>query len=379
MPLIKVLDKNGRPVKKDGKIKYRVKINFVDDNGNYKAVERIAYGSDEAKEIERKLVFEQKNLTQTNKLTVLALYDEYIISKRHEVRESSLEKSKQVLTNHVLDSLGKIKIDKLNTAKLQKWKQNIEVKNLSITMRKNIYGEFRALLNFAVKMEYISQNPLLKVGNFKAPLETHKEMLFYTPEEFKKYIKASKIEAEQKNTLRAWSYYVFFNIAFYMGMRKGEIYALTWNDIKDDIVHITKSLNQTLKGDDRITPPKNRSSIRQIQVPIPLKLILNEHFERCRTMPGFNNNYYICGGIFPLRDTSVDVANQHFAEVSKVKHIRLHDFRHSHASLLANNGINIQEIARRLGHSDIKTTLQTYSHLYPKESERALNVLNEIK
>lgn len=379
MPLIKVIGKNGKPLKKDGKIKYRVKINFVDNNGKYKAVERTAYGADEAKQLERELLYQYKNVAQAQKMTVLELYNEYVTSKKHEVRESSLEKSKQILTNHVLDSLENLKIDKLNTPKLQTWKQHIETKNLSITMRKNIYGEFRTLLNFAVKMEYLPQNPLLKVGNFKAPLDDVKEMLFYTPDEFKQYIKVAKKEAEQKNTLNAWNYYVFFNIAFYMGMRKGEIYALTWNDIKDDTIYITKSLNQKLQGEDRITPPKNKSSIRQIQIPTPLKTILDEHKKRCKTMLNFNENYYICGGIAAIRDTSVEKANQHFAESAGVKHIRLHDFRHTHASLLANSGINIQEIARRLGHSDISTTLQTYSHLYPKESERALRVLDKIK
>lgn len=58
---------------------------------------------------------------------------------------------------------------------------------------------------------------------------------------------------------------------------------------------------------------------------------------------------------------------------------RIHDFRHSHASLSANNGINIQEVARRLGHSNVSITLKTYAHLYPKESERALTVLNSIE
>lgn len=61
-----------------------------------------------------------------------------------------------------------------------------------------------------------------------------------------------------------------------------------------------------------------------------------------------------------------------------VKKIRIHDFRHSHASLLANAGINIQEVARRLGHSRIEMTWNTYSHLYPKEEERAIKVLDEI-
>ena len=162
-------------------------------------------------------------------------------------------------------------------------------------------------------------------------------------------------------------------------MRKGEIYALTWNDIQEDGIHITKSLSQKLQGEDRITPPKNKSSIRIVQVPEPLKQVLNEHYERCKSLENFTKDYLICGGLTALRDTTVDKMNRKFADLSGVKRIRIHDFRHSHASLLANNGINIQEIARRLGHSDVHTTLQTYSHLYPKESERALKILNSIE
>ena len=61
-----------------------------------------------------------------------------------------------------------------------------------------------------------------------------------------------------------------------------------------------------------------------------------------------------------------------------MKTIRIHDFRHTHASLLANEGINIQEIARRLGHSKIEITWNIYSHLYPREEERAVAVLDSI-
>lgn len=95
-------------------------------------------------------------------------------------------------------------------------------------------------------------------------------------------------------------------------------------------------------------------------------------------MDGFNDNLYICGGDRPIRDTSLNKINTKFADLAGVKHIRIHDFRHSHASLLANEGINIQEIARRLGHSKISITWETYSHLYPREEERAINILNKI-
>ncbi len=204
-------------------------------------------------------------------------------------------------------------------------------------------------------------------------------MDFYTPEEFQKFISVAKASAEKNDDIVSWSYHLFFCIAYYTGMRKGEIYALTWADIKDNEIHITKSLTQKLKGGDRITPPKNRTSIRVIQIPRPLKSVLDNHKERCQALDGFSEDVFVCGGIRAIRDTSIENCNKKFAEQAGVKKIRIHDFRHSHASLLANNGINIQAIARRPGHADIGITLQVYSHLYPKESERALTVLDKVE
>lgn len=112
--------------------------------------------------------------------------------------------------------------------------------------------------------------------------------------------------------------------------------------------------------------------------PPPLLRILDEHKARWKTVPGFTETYKVCGGTRSLRDTTIQLHNKKFAEMAGVKKIRIHDFRHSHASLLANAGINIQEVARRLGHSRIEMTWNTYSHLYPKEEERAIKVLDEI-
>ena len=375
MPIYKM---NG---KKEGKQKYRVRVNYTDRLGKAKQIDRVAYGLDEAKQLERELNYQLKQETPTAKMTVQDLYDEYIEVKKHEIRETSLDKTKKNLKNYVLDSLGNVKIDKLTIPVLQKWKENIEQKNLSIKTRQNKYSEFRALLNYAVKMEYLSKNPLLKVGNFKAPLQPKKEMQYYTADEFKKFIQKAKeeaIQSESKGYMHKWHYYVFFNIAFYTGLRKGEIHALQWTDIKDGYLSVTKSIAQKLKGGDRITPPKNRSSIRTIQIPEPLIQILNEHYERCKNIIGFNDSYYITGGERPLRDTSIQNELKKYAKLANVKAIRVHDFRHSHASLLANEGINIQEIARRLGHSKINITWETYSHLYPREEERAINILNKI-
>ena len=133
-----------------------------------------------------------------------------------------------------------------------------------------------------------------------------------------------------------------------------------------------------MKGEDRETPPKNKSSIRILQIPKPLIDILNEHKKRYGEYSQFSDDFRICGGQKPIRDSSVSKANENIAKAAGLKKIRIHDYRHSHVSLLANEGINIQEIARRLGHANIEMTWNTYSHLYPREEERAIEILNKI-
>lgn len=385
MPIYPVekADKTGKKKKvtKDGKQKYIVRINYADQFGKAKQLSRVAYGAEEAKQLERELEAELKKQKPTARLTLRKLFDEYMLSKKNEVRATTLNNSRKLLQRYVIDAHGDDSLSKLNVVLAQRWKQEVEVYDIGIVTKQHIYSEFRALLNYAVKLEYIPKNPLTIAGNFKAPISEKKEMLFYTPEEWLKYKKAAFeicSENEQKGDLTKWGYYVFFCLAFYTGMRKGEIGALRWTDIDGDMISVTRSVAQKLKGDDVFTPPKNRSSIRTLQMPAPLKAVLNEHRERCKSFEGFTDSCLICGGIKPLRDSSVQKMNERIATAAGVKVIRIHDFRHSHASLLANEGINIQEIARRLGHSDIKMTWNTYSHLYPQEEERAIKILDKI-
>lgn len=378
MPIYKM---NGS---KYGKQKYRVRINYQDSFGNNRQIDRIAYGAAEAKELERELNYKLKEATPDASLTVGALYDEYIKSKRSKVRESSLHKTMGILNNHILPSLSNVKLQKLNSKIMQMWEDEMNAKTtadgrlLGIKTKQNAYSEFKSMLNYAVKMDYISKNPLSKIDNFKDAEGIKQEMQYYTAEEFKKFISAARDSAESGRNIVGWDYYVFFNIAFYTGMRKGEIHALKWTDIDGEYISIKRSITQKLKGNDKETPPKNKSSIRTIQMPKPLINVLNEHKERLTANGSFDENFRICGGERPLRDTSIENANKKYAKAAGVKKIRIHDFRHSHASVLANSGINIQEVARRLGHAKIEMTWNTYSHLYPKEEERATEILNKI-
>lgn len=366
--------------KKDGKQKYRVRINYRDSSGKARQIDRVAYGATEAKTLERVLIAEIKQAPPASeKKTVSSLLEEFIASKKNQIRETSLDKVRRNLEFHVIPSLGELTLKKLTKPVLQNWKNEISDKGLAVTTCNNIYRDLNGLLNYAVKMEYLPQNNLKILGGFRDAMFTKPEekIQYYTPEQFLRYIKAAE---EMCSTVAERGYYVFFAIAYYTGMRKGEINALKWSDIDGNILHVRRSVSQKVKGVSITeTPPKNRTSYRDLQMPAPLISILDKHKEEQQAAPRWTEDFRICGGIGCLSDTSIAKKNIDFAAAANLPVIRIHDFRHSHASLLANEGINIQEVARRLGHSNVEITWKTYAHLYPREEERAVSVLDKVK
>ena len=371
-------------IKKDGLQKYHVRINYRDDSGVKKQLTRTVWGIEAARDLERKLDGEinVKGEKPVRKMTVQELFDEYIAIKQYEARETTIDKNKRNFDYYILPTLKDARIDKLTAKGLQEWKLIMEQKGLSLNSKKQAFSDLRAMFNYAIKMEYIHKNPLTILGNFKDTEFIKQDMMIYTAEEFKRFISAAKqlaVEREEKQKdFSEWDFYVFFCVAFYTGLRKGEIHALKWSDLNGSFLSVKRSITQRLKGGDRETPPKNKASVRTLQMPSPLVQVLAEHRKRQETLDTFTEDYRVCGGVRSLRNTSIQRKNERYAALAGLDVIRIHDFRHSHVSVLANEGINIQEIARRLGHSRIEMTWNTYSHLYPREEERAVNVLDKI-
>lgn len=116
-------------------------------------------------------------------------------------------------------------------------------------------------------------------------------------------------------------------------------------------IWVRRSIAQKLKGRPWVeTPPKNASSVRRLQMPVVLVEELEKHKEKQKRARRWSKDIFICGGPAPIPDTTLEKANADFSAAAGVKHITIHEFRHSHASLLCNAGVNIKEIARRLGH-----------------------------
>lgn len=364
--------------KRDGLQQYRVRINYTDRDGTYRQIERTAYGKAEAQDLERRLLGEYTQEPPVTPLTVAELIERYNEYRRHEVRASTLDKSSRILACHVLPTLGSCTLDQLDAPALMAWKAAINEKGLATITKNGAYKELRALLNFGVKLRQLPSNPLLDIGPFRDPyFEMPADQLhYYTADQFLRYHAAMRGAAK---SMTGWGVYVFFAIAFYTGMRKGEIHALRWTDLQDGTIYIRRSISQKIKG-QRITetPPKNKSSYRRLQIPTPLQTILDEQRTRQQADGRWTAEYRVCGGPDVISDTSIENANKATAAAAGLPHIRVHDFRHTHASLLINEGISIQEVARRLGHADVKMTWNTYGHLYPREEERAIAILNRI-
>lgn len=365
---------------KNGKQQYRVFVNYKRPDGSYGQKTKCVYGKDEARIEELKMI-NDLNLSIDNTIrpaTIGALFEEYMAAKKHEVRQTTYDKSIRIANRYYLPYLEKVKVKNLNKTVLQKWKNKMSETELSTRTLQNIYKELHAFLNYGVKMDYYANNPLDALGNFKSVLfeKPQDKIQYYTAEQFKKFIAVALEEAQKTNN---YKYYVFFNIAFYTGMRKGEINALKWDDIEGDTINVKRSISQKIKGVPITeTPPKNKSSYRSLKMPQNLIVILNEQMTRQKQINENLAQMRVCGGIDVISDTTLSNKNIKYANAAGLPPIRIHDFRHTHASLLVNAGINIKEIAKRLGHSKVEMTWNTYSHLYPKEEERVIRVLENI-
>lgn len=152
-----------------------------------------------------------------------------------------------------------------------------------------------------------------------------------------------------------------FMLLYWTGMRLGEVLALTPADIDFEkrTISITKSY-QRLGKQDVITPPKTRKSKRIITIPEFLIADLQDYLSSLYEVKDTDR-------LLPVTKYYLEHEMKRGIKVSGVKKIRVHDLRHSHASLLVEMGFSPLEIADRLGHEKIETTLNTYSHLYPNK------------
>ena len=120
---------------------------------------------------------------------------------------------------------------------------------------------------------------------------------------------------------------------------------------------------------------KSQGSTRFVALDKETLRRINEQMDKYSSMPGFSSDWFIFGGYEPMSRTAIDYMKKKAIESTSLTPIRIHDFRHSHASYLIEKGVNVYKISKRLGHSSISITLDQYGHLMDREENEILNAI----
>lgn len=274
----------------------------------------------------------------------------YYADMETRLREHTMRTKKYIIELKILPYFGQKRINDIKAADIRNWQNELIKQGYSPTYLKTINNQLSAVFNYAVKYYDLKGNPCAKAGSMgKSKAE---EMNFWTKEEFMQFID-SVMDKRQS--------YMAFMLLYWTGMRLGEVLALTPADIDFEkrTISITKSY-QRLGKQDVITPPKTRKSKRIITIPEFLIADLQDYLSSLYEVKDTDR-------LLPVTKYYLEHEMKRGIKVSAVKKIRVHDLRHSHASLLVEMGFSPLEIADRLGHEKIETTLNTYSHLYPNK------------
>lgn len=207
---------------------------------------------------------------------------------------------------------------------------------------------------------------------FNNPNRPPEEMKFYTWEEFKQFV--SVIDDIKWKAL--------FEVLFFCGLRRGELRGLTWDNIDFINNELSVVKNVVQEGDSRqyiVTTPKTRTSTRTLPLPQKVMDDIHELYFREKKQYGFSEKWYVFGDKEPLSAHVLRHTKNKYTQLAGVKQIRIHDFRHSCASVLINNGASIMVVAKFLGHAKIDETLNTYSHLFKNKMDEIVQTMNNLE
>lgn len=287
-------------------------------------------------------------------MTVRSLAAKYLEDKKIRVKIGTYKNMESIINKYVLPKIGRYTLSEITPVNMREWQNElISGGNLKSGTLRTIHINVSSMFNHAVKYYGLKQNPLRITGSIGQP---ESSVNFWTVEEFERAMEYVKNEKHR----------LCFKLLFYGGMRVGELLALKKEDINYDKKQIRINKSKIyLTGE--ISTPKTRYSIRTVDMP-------DEIMKELKT--------YVTGvegeTIFATDSSSLLSVLKRCAVKAGVKKIRIHDLRHSHASLLINLGLPITTISKRLGHKSPKITLEIYSHMYEDSGKEAAEMLNKI-
>ena len=296
-------------------------------------------------------------------MTFQNLYEIYMEDMAARLKQSTLLTKKAVLQTHILPFFGNKPINEIKASDVRRWQAKLmsSPNNYSQTYLKKINTELNSIINYAKRFYDLNTNPCGKAGTIgKAKAE---EMDYWTYDEYIAFREGVKDKPLS---------YICFEVLYWTGMREGELLALSPTDIDFDnkLISINRTY-QRIGGKDVFTSPKTRKSKRKIPIPDFL----------CQELSDYIQSRYMLDAderLFPVTKSYLSHEMIRGCKNTGVKKIRIHDIRHSHASLLINQGCDALVLADWLGHEKVSTTLNTYSHLFPHKQQELVNNLEQL-
>lgn len=307
------------------------------------------------------LEFEREFLAQSQfsiEMTFKSLYSLYHSDMESRIKKTTMETKEYIVNTKLLPFFEKMKVKDIKPIHIRKWQTDLLKMEYSKTYLKTIYNQLTAIFNYAIRFHNLDKNPCHIAGSIGK--KDADEMQILSLQEFNKMIDCV---TDKENKF-------FYIILFWTGMRKGELLALTYEDVdfENKTIMINKNF-QIVKKEKLITDPKTPRGRRVIAVN---DVVLNCIKELWNTSYKPNKT----DKIFYLSKDSLKRQLDTACKKAGVPRIRVHDLRHSHASYLLSNGVNIVILSRRLGHEKVQTTLNIYCHICPSSEDRLNDVLN---
>ena len=277
----------------------------------------------------------------------------YCADMETRLREHTMRTKKYIVELKILPYFGNKRVNDITAADIRQWQNELIKMGYSPTYLKTINNQLSAIFNYAVRYYDLKSNPCAKAGSMgKSKAE---EMDFWAGEEFRKFI---------DSVMNKRLSYMAFMTLYWTGMRLGELLALNPKDVdlEKRTISIIKSY-QRIGKKDVIIPPKTPKSKRVITIPEFLAADIKDYMDSLYDLQENDR-------LFPITKYYLEHEMQRGIKESGVKRIRVHDLRHSHASMLIELGFSPLEIANRLGHEKVETTLNTYAHLYPNKQTK---------
>lgn len=305
------------------------------------------------------------------RLTYKGLLELYLPLYAQTVKETSFFQFKRCMESKVLPVLGDVYLDKITPQLCQKAVNQWAKDTPGGFVRAASWSS--KVFKYAFQIGLIDSNPFDRIIMPKKPAKQKKEN-FYTKDELETFLNGARDAGIMK--------YALFRLLAFSGMRIGELIALEWSDI--DFFRKTVSINKTLTldkaGNYTVGRPKTTSSNRVIMLDDETMAILQkwraEQSRRIIYLGKSKNDLIFPGehGAHLVYSTALDW-NKKIAKKQGLKNISLHGFRHTHASLCFEAGLTMQDVKDRLGHSNISTTMDIYTHVTKSRKEESIQQL----